>query len=140
MKITCVTPACKRPEAWVLSEGYMRRQTRQPDQWIVLDNDDPPTKCTMGQQVIYLPGARTPGSVDMINKLKEAFAPGIITGDVVIFWENDDWYAPNWIETCAKELETCQLFGEGRAHYYNVRERWWFQHANMDHASLCATA
>jgi len=64
----------------------------------------------------------------------------MITGDIAIFWENDDHYDPTWVETCIKNLASCDLFGEGRAIYYNVRDRWWYEHANMQHASLCSTA
>ncbi len=140
MKITAITAACNRPEAWKLSEDYMRRQTVKPDQWIVLDSDDPPSTCTMGQHFIYCPEVR--GKSEMIEKLKIAFSPGLITGDIVVMWENDDHYAPTWIETCVKNLGDgrIDLFGEGRAVYYNVRDRWWFDHANMSHASLCSTA
>lgn len=140
MSITAITAACHRPEAWALSEEYMRRQTVKPEQWIVLDSDDPPSKCTMGQQRIYCPEVR--GKSEIIEKLKIAFAPGIIKGDIVIIWENDDAYHPDWIATCHKNLTDgrCDLFGEGRAVYYNVRDRWWFEHANMSHASLCSTA
>jgi predicted O-methyltransferase YrrM len=142
LKITAITTACNRPEAWKLSEAYMRRQTRQPDQWLVIDDDDPPTVCTMGQDYIYDPTCRDPKVSSLIMKLRLAFRSNLIKGDMVVFWENDDWYAPDWIETCEKELATnnVTLFGEGRAIYYNVKDRWWYEHENMQHCSLCSTA
>jgi predicted O-methyltransferase YrrM len=140
MKLTVLTCTRDRHEAFALCEHHVRKQTRQPDQWLVLDDGNTPVKCTMGQQYVYCPDARQ--GVSMLNKLKIAFAPGIITGEIVVFVEDDDAYHSTWLETCERELSNphVHLFGEGRAYYYNVRERWWFQHANMDHASLCATA
>jgi hypothetical protein len=142
LKITALTTACNRPEAWKLSEAYMRRQTRQPDQWLVIDDDDPPTACTMGQEYIYDPTCRDPKVSSLIMKLRLAFRGNLVKGDIVVFWENDDWYAPNWIETCENALKTnyTTIFGEGRAIYYNVKERWWYEHVNMEHCSLCSTA
>lgn len=138
MTITAVTPTRDRPEAFALCELYMSRQTRKPDQWIVLDDGQEPAKCTMGQQHIYVPTARE--GVSLTNKLKIALAHGIITSDALLIFEDDDHYTPEWVATCCESLETAKIFGEARAIYYNVRERWWFKHGNCDHASLCSTA
>jgi predicted O-methyltransferase YrrM len=142
MKIVAVTTACNRPEAWKLSELFMSRQTRKPDEWIVIDDDDPPTVCTMGQRYIYDPSCRNGRRSSLIEKLRVVFRSGILNADAVVFWENDDWYHPTWIEECEKALSapSCMIFGEGRAIYYNVKDRWWYEHENMRHASLCSTA
>ncbi|HEX2900444.1 MAG TPA: class I SAM-dependent methyltransferase [Bacteroidia bacterium] len=139
MKITLVLCTSDRPEAFALAEKYIKRQTVQPFEVLIFDDGNVPVKPTIGRH-IFCPECR--GGTSMINKLKIAFSPGFIQGDIVICWEDDDLYAPNWIETCAKNLGDgrCDLFGEGRAIYYNVRDRWWFEHANMSHASLCSTA
>ncbi len=139
MKITAITCTSDRPEAFALLEKYVARSTVKPDQWLILDDGNSPIKPTTGTH-IYCPECR--GGTSMINKLKIAFSPGLITGDIVVILEDDDALHPKWIETCAKNLGDgrCDLFGEGRAIYYNVRDRWWFEHANMSHASLCSTA
>lgn len=140
MNVTAVTCTADRPEAFALLEKYMSRQTHKPNQWLVLDSGNTPVKPTLGQQYIYAPECRS--GTSMINKLKIAFAPGMIKGDIVVIAEDDDLLAPTWIETCVKNLSDgrCDLFGEARAIYYNVRHRWWFEHGNMQHASFCATA
>lgn len=137
MKITCITAACHRSEAWALSEGYMRAQTRQPDQWLVLDGGEPST-CTMGQEYHHWEDLTGQGS--MTGKIRRAIEQNLIKGDILVFWENDDWMAPAWLSFCEQQLVRYDLIGEGRNLYYNVRDRWWFEHANMQHASLCATA
>jgi hypothetical protein len=138
MKITALTTACYRPEAWKLSEAYMKRQTLQPHQWIVLDDDDPQTKCTMGQEYIFCPQFK--GSLSLLNKIKFAIQQNLIAGDAVAFWENDDWMAPTWLQFCSEQLEKYDMIGEGHAFYYNVRYRYWIDYRNMTHASLCSTA
>jgi len=54
--------------------------------------------------------------------------------------EDDDWYAPDWLEWCCDQLSSHALVGEGRSIYYNVRSSRWMNCQNTEHASLCATA
>ncbi len=138
MSLTVITPACHRPEAFALCEKYMARQTVKPVQWLVLDDDETPTVCTMGQEYYYWPECRGRGS--LARKLRRALSEGLVKGDALAIVENDDWYAPDWLEFCIDGLSRVNLFGEGRALYYTVRGRYWFQHHNLEHASLCSTA
>lgn len=138
MTITVLTCATHRPEAWALCERYMAAQTRPPDQWLVLDDGGEPSRCTMGQEYYFLPHCR--GRESLTKKIHVAFQAGLVRGDVCVIWENDDYYAPTWIEWCADKLQRLALVGEGRALYYNVLYRYWFEHENMRHASLCSTA
>jgi len=116
----------------------MARQTVKPHQWIVLDDDDQPTQCSMGQQYFYLPELR--GTLSLLNKIKFALQPNLITGDAAVFVENDDYYAPTWLQFCSDQLEQYDMIGEGHALYYNVRYRYWIDYRNISHASLCSTA
>lgn len=138
MKLTAFTPACSRPEAWALSEKYMARQTRPPDQWIVVDDGDPPSVCTMGQKYVYMPQFRGKGSLS--KKVRFLIKSGLVTGDAIVIWENDDWYAPTYLETMEKWLTTYELVGEGHSLYYNVQMRFHYEHGNMQHSSFCSTA
>jgi hypothetical protein len=138
MKITAVTCTCDRPEAFALCERYISRQTVKPDQWIVMDDSRQPIKHTMGQDYHYVPQFR--GTLSMPRKLGTALGGDLIKGDAVIVIEDDDFYRPEWIQFCIEGLKSAELFGEGRALYYNVRDRWWQRHRNMKHSSLCSTA
>lgn len=138
MKLTVITATCDRPEAFAICERWMGRQTRQPDQWLVLDDSTSPVICTRGQQHVYLPRFRGPDS--MVSKVRHALENNLITGDAVVVFEDDDWYAPTYLAWCESALATLDLVGEGRNLYYNVRNRWWFDHGNAGHASLCATS
>lgn len=138
MRITVLTPCCNRPEAFALCEKYMKRQTLKPFQWLCIDDDEPKTVCTMGQDYIYRPEFKGPESLK--NKVRLAATTKLIKGDAVVVVENDDAYHPRWLEFCAEKLRTYDMIGEGNAIYYNVRGRFWNRHNNMQHASLCATA
>lgn len=138
MQITAITTACYRPEAFKLCERYMSRQSLKPAQWLVLDDDEQKTECTAGQEYHYWPEMRGRGSLS--KKIGRALADNLIKGDAIVFWENDDYYSDDALEFFAAGLKDYQLVGEGRALYYNVEQRFWFEHVNMTHASLCATA
>ena len=117
MTITALTCTGGRPEAFELCKKYMARQTRQPDQWLVLD-----------------------GPQTMREKVIAALEAGQIQGDAIVFFEDDDAYKPEWIGWCAKALKKFDIVGEGCSLYYNVRYRWWSNCKNTRHASLCQTA
>jgi hypothetical protein len=138
MNITVLTCTGDRPEAFALAEKYMKAQAMQPTQWIVLDDGIDPTVCTRGQTYIYCPHLRGAGS--MIGKLKLALESDIITGDALALVEDDDFYHPQYLSWCRHFLTKFDLVGEGLAMYYNVRGRFWFEHTNMLHASLCSTS
>ena len=138
MKLTILTCTGDRPEAFELCEQWMARQTRQPDQWLVLDDGEKPARCTMGQQHVRCPQFR--GKRSLNDKIAFALRSGLIEGDALAFIEDDDWYAPGWLAFCVEKLRGYALIGEGKAIYYNVAGRWWIAHENRAHASLCATA
>jgi len=155
--IIAITCTGARPEAFALCEKYMARQTVQPDLWLVVDDCDPATKCTMGQTVIR-PEPRWPefpepntqhrnmmAAVDYYRQ--KTYNPKDETK--IIFFEDDDWYAPDYIQRQSSMLDLnggLAIVGETPARYYHVKNRAFriFNEAEMNnptpHASLCATA
>lgn len=57
-----------------------------------------------------------------------------------VIWEDDDYYAPDWLSTMANMSDQAELVGESQARYYHVPRRIGRQLRNTHHASLCATA
>ena len=137
MNLTAVTCTGDRPEAFLLCQLWMSRQTVQPSQWIVLDDGHTPVRCLMGQAHLILPYA-SDGS--LTKKLTHLASSGLVKDGGIVFCEDDDWYSPRWLEFCARALESHEIIGEGNAIYYNVGWRQWYAHYNMAHASLCSTA
>lgn len=60
--------------------------------------------------------------------------------DMVVIAEDDDWYAPTYLDTVEGWLRVSNLVGEGQARYYNVPCMKYRQLINVGHASLCSTA
>lgn len=106
MRITAITPTGDRPQAFALCERWMQRQTRPPDQWIVVDDgelDD--TRVTCGQTLIrrHRQGTR-PGDLLLAN-LRTVWRSGVIAGDAVAFVEDDDWYGRDYLAVTVRRLE-----------------------------------
>lgn len=118
MKITAITATYQRPEAMALCEAYLTRQTRQPDQWLVLDGPEP-----------------------MPLKVLAAIEEGRIEGDAIAFFEDDDWFRADWLAWVEASIaKGYEMVGEGHAVYYHVRSRWWSECRNVRHAALVQTA
>lgn len=134
MTITALTAHCDRPEAWDLCARYMARQTRKPDQWLVLDSS--PKSDPKGSDYYHVPERP-----DMPSKVLFAIENNLIKGDAVVFWENDDWFRSDWIEWCEGGFgRNYEIIGEGNAVYYQCRHRWWSECRNVRHAALVQTA
>lgn len=118
MTITAITCTYQRPRAMELCRKYMARQTRQPDQWIILDGPD-----------------------RMQKKVLDCIERGEIKGEVVVWFEDDDWVRADWLAWCHDQIaKGYECVGEGMAVYWNCRYRWSSHCKNIRHAALCQTA
>ncbi|MEN6306910.1 MAG: glycosyltransferase family A protein [Anaerohalosphaeraceae bacterium] len=118
----------------------MARQTVKPDQWIVVDDGHDPLAIDSTPECCqYI--RRSPSLADprhtMILNMQEAISR--IRGDVVII-EDDEYYAPEYIETMADKLKSFELVGIGQSRYYHLPTGGYYIHRNMNHASLAQTA
>jgi hypothetical protein len=143
--ITLITPTCDRPEAFSLCEFWMSRQTYDGEiQWIVVDDGNTPVCTTQGQEYIR----REPGSATQ-HSLKQNFLEGLkhSKGDKIFVIEDDDYYAPEYIETLANELNNYNLVGLKNHIFYYLSSRSWYNFPNYNSKNpkipishLCRTA
>lgn len=133
---TVLTPTCDRPVAFALAEEYMRRQTLQPDEWIVVDGGEEPTRCTLGQTYIHQPSP--PGARNLARNLLVGLA--LVKTDILVCWEDDDWYHPTHLERLLGQLrlDGVLLAGDPSQRYYNVAQRKWRVYKNRG-SCLCQT-
>lgn len=83
---------------------------------------------------------RTPkaGWVSIYNNLRTAASH--IQGDKIIFIEDDEYYAPNYIEEIAKKLNGHELVGIRDSRYYHLPSGGYRIFRGQAHASLAQTA
>jgi glycosyltransferase involved in cell wall biosynthesis len=135
MRISVITPTADQPLGMALAEQYMARQTLQPDEWIVADDGVEHAKLTLGQTHLKLPRLYE-GGRSLANNILEALPE--VTGDVIVIWEHDDWYARDHIETSLKTLGKHLATGSSGQRYYNVQHRMYLSLVNRGSA-LCNT-
>lgn len=139
-KITVITCSGDRPAAFKLCKKWVEQQTLLPDQWIVVDDGK---VCITDLDVpfanyIYRQPKTTDPKHTLLLNLKEAF--DIATGNIIIFMEDDEYYAPNYIKEIVSRIKDYEMIGIGRSRYYYLPKYKYFVHPNMGHASLAQTA
>lgn len=134
--ITVITPTYDRPTGLALTERWMAQQTVQPDEWIVVDGGTQPAVCTQGQQHLRRPGGT--GAENFVRNLLAGLDAA--QGDQIIFWEDDDYYAPTHLEQTLALLDAPDtwLVGDPVQRYYHVGARRWRTYNNRGSA-LCQT-
>jgi GT2 family glycosyltransferase len=136
--ITAITPTGDRPLAFALCQRWMMNQTVKPDQWIVVDDGKKPSRHTAPMQYVRRkPMADDPKHTLTVNLRK---ALPLITGDKIIIWEDDEYYAPDYIKRMVKELDSHDVVGIKHSKYYHLDSGGYKQFTNEGHASFAATA
>lgn len=116
----------------------MERQTRQPDQWLVCNggSNTPITHAICVTNRPLLP----PGVNNFIENLLNGLR--LADGDIAVFMEDDDYYAPTHIERIVRQFEeqpSIVAAGDDLQRYYNLPHRLYRTFDNVG-ASLCQTA
>lgn len=133
MRVSVVTPTRNRPISFSLLERWVRLQTVQPDQWIVVNDGSVPYNYRMGQTVIN----REPVGSSLAENLLAALSR--LQGDAVLIMEDDDWYARDFIEQHCKALEEgAKLVGCKPSRHYNLLTRR-FNVFELKHCNLGST-
>ena len=136
--ITVITPTRDRSVPMALCERWIAHQTVKPDQWLIIDDGSAPMVPPSGADYIR----REPGPGDPKHTLNLNIFTMIprIAGDKIIVFEDDEYYAPGYIETMAKRLDEYALVGIGWSKYYHLPSGGYARHANVAHASFAQTA
>ncbi len=135
--ITVITPTGDRPLAFALCRQWMKHQTLQPDQWIVVDDGKRPLKPSAPMQYVRREPRPDDPEHTLILNLKTAMP--LIKGDNVMIIEDDEYYASEYIEEMARRLNQHEVAGIGRSKYYHLPSGGNWQTKNTAHASLAET-
>ena len=135
--ITAITPTGDRPLPFRLCQKWMMNQTRKPDQWIVVDDGKTPMAPFAPMEYVR----REPQPNDPAHTLCTNMATAIplIKGNKIIIIEDDEYYAPEYIEEMSSRLESYEVVGIGDSKYYYLPTGRWKTFGNRGHASLAQT-
>ena len=151
--ITAITPTGDRPLAFRLCQEWMKNQTVSPSQWIIIDDGKIPMKVGHHNRTPrLLPSGQVPPVMQYIRRTPRASDPThtlnlnlktalpYIRGEKIIIIEDDEYYAPKYVETLAKELDEHEVVGIDQSKYYYLPTGGRVKHANTIHASLAQTS
>lgn len=139
--VTLITPTGGRKYQMRLCEMYVRRQRLNGIrmQWIVVDDFADSTLDYQCTDIIH----RHPFWSDGQNTLGLNILAALdrIESDICLFFEDDDWYREDYVDYYYSNItqHNYDIFGQGRAKYYNVRNGNHMIHNNTKHASLAQT-
>lgn len=135
-----ITLTGDRPEAFSRCEYYLTRsQNINFDEchWIVVDDGHTPIipkrHCTY-----HVNKPRDDKLSSFLKNLRAGLS--YVKSDNVIFFEDDDWYSPDYLQKILNYLNTYEIVGEGLSYYYSVQTLNYKRNNNYNHASLCSTA
>jgi hypothetical protein len=136
--ITAITPTGDRPLAMSLCERWMMNQTARPDQWLVVDDGQVPFVPAVPMEYVRRePRAGDPKHTLAINLLQ---AIPLIRGDKILIIEDDEYYAPAYVQEMAKRLDAGMIAGITQNRYYHLPTGGYYVMHNREHASLAQTA
>jgi len=144
LSLTLLTPTGLRPAAWELCERWMAHQTYAgPVRWVVVDDGKLPQWVRFSRPGWTLEVIRPEHRWSGENTQARNFIAGLKTigpDERVAVIEDDDYYAPGWLDRIDLELQTASLVGQGWNRYYHVKTGAIRENDNSRHASLCASA
>ena len=136
--ITLITPTGDRPLAFALCQNWMKKQTVQPYQWIVIDDGKIPMNPYAPMAYIRREPKLNDPQCTLILNLMTVFP--LIEGKKIIIIEDDEYYAPKYVAEMATRLDQHEVVGIGNTKYYHLFSGGHYRHRNRDHASLAQTA
>jgi len=136
--ITLITPTGDRPLAFALCQNWMRKQTLQSFQWIVIDDGKIPMKPYAPMEYVRRePKANDPQCTLILNLM---VALPLIKGNKIVIIEDDEYYAPKYVAEMAVRLDQHEVVGIGSTKYYHLFSGGNYKHRNKENASLAQTA
>lgn len=143
--LTLLTTTGARPDAWAICEKLMLAQTFDDEvRWIIVDDGEQAQPITFQRagwklQILRPRPYWLPGDNTQARNLRAGLCC-IRPYDRVLIIEDDDYYAPQYLQDMSEALNHASLVGEERARYYNIRTRHYKQLQNRGHSSLASTA
>src|SRR5438045_787615 len=107
-RLSLITPTSDRSHTLRLCSRFMARQTRRFHQWIVVDDGfvKAPADIFSGLEHVDLihRSRKHNDPATTLNLNLEAALPRV-TGTHIVFIEDDDWYAPDYLEWVTQRFE-----------------------------------
>lgn len=140
--ITVVTPTGDRPAAFNKCVQWVTTQTVRPAQWVIVDDGYTPLSdfISFPDWVTYIRRERT--SEDADHTLSDNIMAALphIRHDKIAIFEDDDWYARDYLDRVSRKLEEWDLVGNNKIVYYHLAGKVWKTGKPKRHTAFAQTA
>lgn len=122
MHLTCLIPTRGKERAGFLAHclRLLNTQTRKPDAILVVDH------------------APTSNEIDITQRYRIGYQACKNT-DLIAFIEDDDYYAPEYLETMLNAYNGADIMGLNQTPYYHIFERKYFYQRHTTRAAAMST-
>ncbi|MGY0036925.1 glycosyltransferase family 2 protein [Pedobacter sp. NJ-S-72] len=136
--VSCIMPTANRQKFIPFAIDYFLQQDYSNAELVIIDDgiesvaslvpDNPKIK------YFYTEPLGTIG-------IKRNYACEQASGEIIMHWDDDDWYAPDWISRLTNALLTSEadITGLNRVVFYSpsVDKRWMYEDSELDKPWLC---
>jgi len=142
MTITIITPTGDRHAAFNRCVQWVTTQTVPATQWIIVDDGAVPlsTMYDFPQWVTYIRRERAADDPPHTLSANLLAAIPYVRSDKIVIMEDDDWYAPTYLEFMLPWLDRHDLVGPNLITYYHLLGRVWKTGKPKSHTALAQTA
>jgi len=139
--VSCIMPTSDRHEFISKSVEYFLQQDYPYKELVIIDDGASPIRRLLPNlyciRYFYLQQETTIGC-------KRNIACDKAAGSIIVHWDDDDWYAPNWISHQVKTLDDydADICGLSYVQYYSVKHNRYYLTKNSDATTnwlCCAT-
>lgn len=127
--ISCIMPTADRREFVPYAIEYFQQQTYEDRELIVVDDGHDSCRDLVPEDV-RIQYLRVPRST---IGAKRNIAIEQARGDIIVHWDDDDWYAPTRIEQQVADLENTDLTGYSSVYFYWIRQQqlWLYNYSQL---------
>ena len=136
--VSCIMPTANRQKFVPLAIEYFLKQDYPNRELIIIDDgkesvadlvpNDPSIKYYYSEPI---------GTIGV----KRNYACERSSGEIIMYWDDDDWYAPDWIsrQVEAQLTSGADITGLNRVFFYSpsLNQRWMYEDLDEDKPWLC---
>jgi glycosyltransferase involved in cell wall biosynthesis len=137
--VSCITPTANREKFLPLAIGYFLSQDYKNAEMIIIDDGKYSLKDTIPthDRIKYYYFPEKIGTIGT----KRNLACEKSVGEIIIHWDDDDYYAPDWIsrQVDAHYNSGADITGLNTVHFYSptVDRKWTYQDLDLEKPWLC---
>lgn len=136
--VSCIMPTANRQKFLPLAiDNFMAQNYANAELVIIDDGLEPATHLIPDDPRIRYFYTEPLGSIGV----KRNYACEQANGEIIMHWDDDDWYAPDWIykQFCALTDSAADIAGLNQVLFYSpsIDKRWLYQDLDLEKPWLC---